>query len=248
MTDIDNQILSIVEDGMNTSYIDSLLIALFYKHNNNILTELDKKPQKSCGIYLQELIKEKFIEQAKKVYIGEPFGDGCNDCTIAIGPVISLEQKERINKYVDMIKKEQNDILILGDELNGCFISPTVFQSEWKDKSYLKEEIFGPVVAIVPFDLIDDAIRIYNDTDYGLAVGICTNNYRIMRKMRDECDAGMIYFNLGSIGAESSLPFGGVKMSGYGHGSAAATFDAVVHQVAVTYNHAEIVTFPQGLK
>ena len=92
------------------------------------------------------------------------------------------------------------------------------------------------------------AIDIYNDTPYGLALGAITNDFRTMREVRNWCDAGMIYFNLGSIGAESHLPFTGVKMSGNGGSSAAGTFDAVVHKVAVSVNYARYLNFPQGLK
>jgi len=220
-----------------------------------------------------EQFKEKFLKEVERVHVGDPFLPLSGPFSVAIGPVISAEQKAKIEGYLESIydDDEVEPLLCVGSErasceeegldprsdyffdmeknnLKGHYVFPTVFQCEWADKPYLKEEIFGPVVAIIPFDTVEDAIRIYNDTDYGLAVGICTNDYRVMREMRDNCDAGMIYFNLGSIGAESHLPFSGVKMSGYGHGSAAATFDAVVHQVSVTYNHAAGVTFPQGLK
>jgi acyl-CoA reductase-like NAD-dependent aldehyde dehydrogenase len=69
-----------------------------------------------------------------------------------------------------------------------------------------------------------------------------------MKKVKSECDAGMIYFNLGSIGAESHFPFTGVKKSGFGGSSAAGMFENVVHKVAVTVNHAETINFPQGMK
>ena len=123
-----------------------------------------------------------------------------------------------------------------------------VYKTEWRDVEYLKNEVFGPHVAIIPFDDMEDAIRIYNDTDYGLAVGILTNDFRKARIMRDECDAGMIYWNGGSIAAESHLAFGGVKKSGNGFPSAARTFRAVTHEISWTVNHADRLTFPQGMK
>ena len=107
----------------------------------------------------------------------------------------------------------------------GYFLRPFVYQVEWADVPYLKKEVFGPHVAIVPFDTLDDAIRIYNDTNYGLSLGACTNDFKKMREIRNRCDAGMIYFNLGSVGAESHLPFGGTKASGYGGSSTAGMFE-----------------------
>jgi aldehyde dehydrogenase (NAD+) len=123
-----------------------------------------------------------------------------------------------------------------------------VYKTEWRDVEYLKNEVFGPHVAVIPFDTIEEAIRIYNDTEYGLAVGILTNDFRKARVMRDECDAGMIYWNGGSIAAESHLSFGGVKKSGNGFPSAARTYRAVTHEVSWTVNHAPSLTFPQGMK
>lgn len=125
---------------------------------------------------------------------------------------------------------------------------PFVYQCEWADKPYLKQEVFGPHLAIVPFDTLDDAIEMYNDTEYGLSLGCVTNDYRAMREVRNRCDAGMMYFNLGSVGAESHLPFGGQKKSGNGWPSAAGMFEAVSHKIAVSVNHAETLNFPQGLK
>jgi aldehyde dehydrogenase (NAD+) len=201
-----------------------------------------------------ENFKQDFVTAVSNVVIGDPFVASYQKFLqnqLLIGPLISDEQRGRVMNYAQMIYNDPDAKVLYNNSSvpdKGHYLGPIVYQCEWADKPFLKEEIFGPVVGIIPFDAVEDAIRIYNDTDYGLAVGVCTNDYRVMREMRDNCDAGMIYFNLGSIGAESHLPFSGVKMSGYGHGSAAATFDAVVHEVSVTYNHAAGVTFPQGLK
>ena len=92
------------------------------------------------------------------------------------------------------------------------FASFMVYKSEWRGNHapYLRDEVFGPHVAIIPFDTIEDAIRIYNDTEYGLALGVLTNDFRKARIMRDECDAGMIYWNGGSIAAFRS-PIGSIR-------------------------------------
>ena len=123
-----------------------------------------------------------------------------------------------------------------------------VYKTEWRDAPYLKQEVFGPHVAIIPFDTIDDAIGIYNDTDYGLAVGVITEDFKKARVCRDNCDYGMCYWNGGSIAAESHMAFGGVKKSGNGFPSAARTVRAVTHEVSWTVNHDETLSFPQGMK
>jgi len=106
--------------------------------------------------------------------------------------------------------------------------------------------VFGPHVALIPFDTPEEAIKIYNDTDYGLAVGVITEDFKKARMCRDNCDYGMCYWNGGSIAAESHLGFGGVKKSGNGFPSAARTVRAVTHEVAWTVNHDSKLSFPQG--
>lgn len=198
-----------------------------------------------------EEFKAKFLEAASKVFVGDPFDEVPSGSSLSFGPLISKEQMERVSSFNDMVRNDPEATVLLDIPCVkdcGYFLNPFVYQVEWSDKPYLKQEVFGPHVAIVPFDDVCDAIRIYNDTPYGLALGAITNDFRIMRDVRNWCDAGMIYFNLGSIGAESHLPFTGVKMSGNGGSSAAGTFDTVVHKVAVSVNHARSINFPQGLK
>lgn len=198
-----------------------------------------------------EQFKEKFLNEVSNVAMCDPF---TSPKGLSFGPLISETQKNRVESFNALVEADSDATIlwtqIVGNENNhmGYFVRPFVYQVEWANKPYLKQEVFGPHVAIVPFNDIDDAIRIYNDTKYGLALGVCTNDYRKMREIRNNCDAGMIYFNLGSIGAESQQVFGGVKASGNGWPSAAGMFDAVVHKVAVSVNHAESLNFPQGLK
>jgi aldehyde dehydrogenase (NAD+) len=112
----------------------------------------------------------------------------------------------------------------------------------------LREEVFAPHVAIVPFLTIEEAIQIYNDTDYGLSLAVITEDYRKAWRIREECQYGLGYHNLPSIGAEVHLPFGGVKKSGTGMPSAATLIDAVTHRTAWTVNHAAEIKMAQGLK
>ena len=198
--------------------------------------------------------KERFLYEVGIVNVKNPFDKSVGVCSVEFGPLISKDQMERVQRFNELVRKDK-DATVLYDEpilqellTKGWFLRPFVYEVEWSDKEYLKQEVFGPHVAIIPFDTIEDAIRIYNDTDFGLSLGVITNDFRNMRKIRNLCDAGMIYFNLGSIGAESHLPFGGIKKSGNGWPSAAGMFDAVVHKVAVSVNHSVTLNFPQGLK
>ena len=211
-----------------------------------------------------------FAEAASKLKTGNPFKklvgtSGGPDCigwvdyvpdeSIHYGPIINRQGFEKVKKYNDWVMNDRDAEVLLEPKYEvindrAFFSSFMVYKSEWRgiEAPYLRDEVFGPHVAIIPFDTIEDAIRIYNDTEYGLAVGVLTNDFRKARIMRDECDAGMIYWNGGSIAAESHLSFGGVKKSGNGFPSAARTFRAVTHEVSWTVNHADKLTFPQGMK
>ena len=213
---------------------------------------------------------KKFAEEASKLKTGNPFKSmlgtsGCPDGMvweelvpdgdIYYGPIINEQGFNKISNYNDMVVADpETEVLlepryeVINDRAFYC--TPMVYKSEWRghDAPFLRSEVFGPHVAIIPFDTVEDAIRIYNDTEYGLAVGVLTNDFRKARILRDECDAGMIYWNGGSIAAESHLAFGGVKKSGNGFPSAARTFRAVTHEISWTVNHADKLTFPQGMK
>ena len=207
------------------------------------------------GIY--DKFCDSFKHYARQVKAGPPFtdrgfivGGSLIPSDYYMGPLINQQQFDRVQKYNNMVKEDpEAQVLVSGVTREpGFFISPTVYKTEWRDVPYLKEEVFGPHVAIIPFDTINDAINVYNDTDYGLAVGVITEDFKKARVCRDRCDYGMCYWNGGSIAAESHLAFGGVKKSGNGYPSAARTYRAVTHEVSWTVNHDEQLQFPQGME
>jgi aldehyde dehydrogenase (NAD+) len=192
---------------------------------------------------------EKFVGMAKRLRIGSPL-----DAGNFTGPVINETAVQKVLRYNALAKDEGGDILLdgsrmtAGDPGKGCFLAPFVYRMEARPgKRSIREEVFGPHLALIPFKTNDDAIAIYNDTDYGLSLAVITENYRTMRLFREECHYGMGYVNLPCIGAEVHLPFGGVKKSGNGHPSAAGLIEAVTHKTAWTVNHAEEVKMAQGL-
>ncbi|KAB2832464.1 MAG: aldehyde dehydrogenase family protein, partial [Candidatus Brocadia sp.] len=111
----------------------------------------------------------------------------------------------------------------------------------------LREEVFGPHVAIISVKNLDEAIEVYNDTDYGLSCAVITEDYRKAKRIRDDCEYGLGYVNLPTIGAEVHLPFGGVKKSGTGLPSASTLIDVVTHRTAWTINCAKEIKMAQGL-
>lgn len=192
---------------------------------------------------------EQFVSTVKRVKMGDPL-----DASNFTGPVINQAAVDKILRYNELAKKEGASVLVeggrktQGTHAKGFYLSPFIYRLEHGPGiRCLREEVFGPHVALVPFKNNDDAIRIYNDTEYGLSLAVITESYRNMRLFREECEYGMGYVNLPCIGAEVHLPFGGVKKSGNGHPSAAGLIEAVTHKTAWTVNHGEEVKMAQGL-
>lgn len=192
---------------------------------------------------------EKFVATAKRLRIGDPLDSGN-----FTGPVIHRDSVQKVLRYNQLAKDEGAEILLEGgtltggDHARGCYLSPFVYRIDPKPGvRCIREEVFGPHLAIIPFRDNEEAARVYNDTPFGLSVAIITESYRTMRYFRDECEYGMGYVNLPCIGAEVHLPFGGVKRSGNGHPSAAALVETVTHKTAWTVNHGTEVKMAQGL-
>lgn len=211
-------------------------------------------------LLVQRTIYDKFAESfagyAAQISLGKPFSTEPSltaprpNLLAYMGPLINEQQFNRVIEFNQMVKQDSEATILVDSTQSspGYFVSPLVYKTEWRDVPYLKQEVFGPHVAIIPFDTVDDAISIYNDTDYGLAVGVITEDFKKARLCRDNCDYGMCYWNGGSIAAESHMGFGGVKKSGNGFPSAARTVNAVTHEVAWTVNHDDTLSFPQGMK
>jgi aldehyde dehydrogenase (NAD+) len=192
---------------------------------------------------------DKLVAAAKRLRIGNPL-----DAGNFTGPVIHRGSVDKIESYNQLAKKEGATVLLEGGRLThgehgaGCYLSPFIYKMPHRsDARVLREEVFGPHLALIPFRTNEDAARIYNDTPYGLSMAVVTESYRNMRYFRDECEYGMGYVNLPCIGAEVHLPFGGVKKSGNGHPSAAGLIEAVTHKTAWTINYGTEVKMAQGL-
>ncbi len=193
--------------------------------------------------------EKRFVEVTKRMRIGNPL-----DEDVFMGPVINQSATEKIARYNDLAKEEGATVLLDGRRLTGehykkgYFMSPFVYRMETNPKSrVLHEEVFGPHVAIIPVKSIDEAIEVHNDTDYGLSCAVITEDFRKARRIRDDCEYGLGYVNLPTIGAEVHLPFGGVKKSGTGLPSASTLIDVVTHRTAWTVNHAMEIKMAQGL-
>lgn len=192
---------------------------------------------------------EQIVDRAQRIKFSDPF-----DRDAFAGPLVNEAGVNKVQYYNDLAKEEGADVLLDGgrmtdkDHARGYFMSPFVYRQNYGlNVRTIREEVFGPHLAIVPFKDDHEGVHIYNDTPYGLSMAVITEDFRRWRWYRDECEYGMGYVNLPCIGAEVHLPFGGVKRSGNGQPSAAALVDAVTHKTAFTVNHDTGITMAQGM-
>jgi len=141
-----------------------------------------------------------------------------------IGPIINPTQLKRVLDYIAIAQAEGATLLCGGHpiESDGYFVAPTIFDDVTPTMRIAQEEVFGPVLTVMSFDTLEEAIAIANGVDYGLSSAIFTNNMSHAFKAVEALEAGITYVNAPSIGAEVHLPFGGVKKTGNGHREAAS--------------------------
>jgi acyl-CoA reductase-like NAD-dependent aldehyde dehydrogenase len=162
---------------------------------------------------------QKFVARARALKVGNGL-----DPKTEMGPSVNEGQLETVMKYVEVGKKEDGAKLLAGgrrlskgDYAHGNFHEPTIFGGVDPNMRIAQEEIFGPVVAVIPTDSLEEGIKIVNDTAYGLSASIFTQDVnRAFIAMRDVY-TGIFYVNASTIGAEVHLPFGGTKQTGNGH-------------------------------
>jgi alpha-ketoglutaric semialdehyde dehydrogenase len=159
-----------------------------------------------------------FVRRAKSLVVGDGLLDGTE-----MGPSISESQLETVVKYVGIGNKEGATLACGGNRLEkgvhakGFFHEPTIFSDVDPAMRIAREEIFGPVVSVIPCRSLEEAIQIGNDVEYGLSASIYTQDInRAFTAMRD-LYTGIFYVNAPTIGAEVHLPFGGTKNTGNGH-------------------------------
>ncbi|MGB7023217.1 MAG: aldehyde dehydrogenase family protein [Candidatus Acidiferrales bacterium] len=161
---------------------------------------------------------DKFVARAKKLRVG----DGLQP-NIDMGPAINETQLQTVMKYVEIGKQEGAKLAIGGHRLEkgahakGWFHEPTVFIDCDPKMRICQEEIFGPVVSVMPMSSLDEAFEIANGVKYGLSSSIYTRNVNDAFRAQRDLDTGIVYVNAPTIGAETHLPFGGTKQTGNGH-------------------------------
>lgn len=165
---------------------------------------------------------EKLAAKAESMVVGDPSAG-----EVHMGPVIDETQRDRIHAWVEEAAAAGAEVRA-GGSYEGLFYRPTVVAHPPRDAKVFAEEVFGPVISVVPFATDDEAVEIASDTDYGLSLGIVTADAMAGYELAQRIPTGIVHINDQTVNDEANTPFGGVRASGTGsrHGGAEANIEA----------------------
>lgn len=175
-----------------------------------------------CGsrIFIERKIYQKFrddfIEKVRALKVGHP-----SETTTDVGALVSKSHLEKVLGYIGEVEREKGNILLGGKSIelkgfeNGYYLEPTIIEVNDNKCKLNQEEIFGPVVTIMPFDTEDEVIAMANDVQYGLSATIWTNDLTRTMRLTDKIEAGIVWVNTWML-RDLRTPFGGIKNSGVG--------------------------------
>lgn len=167
-------------------------------------------------LFVQRGIHDRFVEAmvaaVSQLSVGDPF-----DPTTAVGPLASQQQFDKVSSYLALGKDEGAVAAVGGGAPDGAgyYVQPTVFTGVHNNMRIAREEIFGPVLSVIAFDDEEEAIRLANDTEYGLAAAVWTNDLRRAHTVAKSLKAGTVWIN-NYFQLDPRMPFGGFKQSGVG--------------------------------
>jgi acyl-CoA reductase-like NAD-dependent aldehyde dehydrogenase len=161
--------------------------------------------------------------------VGDPL-----DPKTRMGSLVSEEQMNRVLGYIEKGKAEGADLVAGGARVGekGYFVTPTVFDNVRNEMAIAQEEIFGPVASVITFNDAEEALKIANDSRYGLASAVWTTDLKKALTFARGIKAGTVWVNTYNM-TDNALPFGGYKESGFGRELGAAALDAYTHTKTV---------------
>ncbi|MFE0452980.1 aldehyde dehydrogenase family protein [Streptomyces sp. NPDC058914] len=174
---------------------------------------------------------EKFVAKVRSLKAGDP-----RDPQTVIGPVINSSQAESLSAAVDQALAEGATALLRG-ATTGNLVEPSVLTDVPAESPLLRQELFGPVVFLIPFDGEEEAVRLVNDTPYGLSGAVHTGDIERGVRFAQQIDTGMFHVNDGTVHDEPLVPFGGEKNSGVGRLNGETTLEAFTTTKWISIQH-----------
>ncbi len=196
-----------------------------------------------CGgsrLFVERKIYDNFVSRVIEFASRIKVGNGL-DTDTQMGPLISQEQLERVCRYIQLGLEEGGKAVLGGERLTagelgkGYFMPPTVFDRVRTEMRIAKEEIFGPVLSVIPFQELDEVVALSNNTPYGLAGGVWTRDLSKAHRVAKALQAGTVWVNCYN-GFDPAMPCGGYKMSGYGRESGRDALELYTQVKAVWIN------------
>jgi aldehyde dehydrogenase (NAD+) len=178
-----------------------------------------------------EEFTEKFVAKVRTLKVGDP-----RDPQTVIGPVINSQQANAVSGTVEQAVAEGATALVRGGT-SGNLVEPSVLTDVPADSALLRQEVFGPVVFLIPFDGEEEALRIVNDTPYGLSGAVHTGDIERGVAFAKRIDTGMFHVNDGTVHDEPIVPFGGEKHSGIGRLNGETTLEAFTTVKWISVQH-----------
>jgi len=173
----------------------------------------------SSRLIVTEGIHDKFVAEVTKRMLALKVGDALDPST-EIGPAVDERQLAQNLSYIEIGQKEGAKLLAGGKKLErsnpGCFFQPAIFTEVSNNSRLAREEVFGPVAAVIRVKNYDEALAVANDTEFGLSSGICTTSLKYASHFKRNSKSGMSFVNLPTAGVDYHVPFGGRRNSSYG--------------------------------
>src|SRR5476651_2384665 len=174
---------------------------------------------------LKAEFETKILERVQRIRLGDPTDENVN-----FGPLVSFAHMESVLRYIEIGKGEGarllagGDRIIVGDFAKGAYVAPTVFTDCRDDMTLVREEIFGPVMSILTYESEDEVVRRANNTEYGLAAGLVTQDLNTAHRVIHQLEAGICWINTWGE-SDAAMPVGGYKHSGVGRENGISTLE-----------------------
>jgi acyl-CoA reductase-like NAD-dependent aldehyde dehydrogenase len=222
--------LIVLEDADIDAAVQAATFSIFFYQGQACMA--------SSRIFLQRSIEEEFTEKFIAAANSVSLGD-LRSPDAFVGPIISPKQRERVRSHIEQAKEQGAEVLC-GGEWEGNRCRPTVLRGVDESMTVCRNETFGPVTSLYPFDSIKEAMEKANDTEFGLSFSIFTRDIETALSLAQQADSGAVHINRPTIQDEPNPPFGGTGLSGFGREGTEAELDILTEWKWITVNNPKV--------